>query len=153
MDKEYEAYVKKLKESANKIDMKYVTKRRRGGKAGIIDKIVFLRASFTQAEHWIKFPYQFVFWTSLTPMALANLNEFLKWLGVPFFIPLSWGSVVALGVIFGLFILGILSYTHLGVVKSNQELGGIQQSPLFALFREIQELKQEVQELKGEKNE
>ena len=153
MDDEYQSYVKKIKESANKIDMKYSAKKRRKGRGNVIDKLVFMKASFQQATQWIQFPYQFVYWTALTPMAIANTNEFLKFIGFPLYIPLSWGSVIAIGLIASLFVLGILSYTHLGMVKSNQELGGLQHSPTFALFREIQELKQQVKELKEDKNE
>ena len=150
MDKEYSDYVSKLKEASNKIDMKYSAKRRRGGKGNIVDRLVFFKSSFQQATQWIQFPYQFVYWTALTPIAIANTNEFLKFVGFPLYIPLSWGSVIAIGLIGSLFVLGILSYTHLGMVKSGQELGGLQNSPDFLLFREIRDLKKEVEELRRE---
>jgi len=98
------------------------------------DKATFYKAAWQSATGWISFPKEFVYWTSLTPLSIASVNEFLKIIHFPFYIPLSWGSVIAIGLIISVMALGIWSWTKMGLTKRGSEINALQNSSQYLLY-------------------
>jgi len=146
MKDRYQNFCKLVKHSANSIDLKHSVKRKRKGIGGFIDTAVFFKSSFLQAEGWAKLPYALVFWLSLTPLAITNANLFLNYFGIDFQIPLDWGSIMAIILVIGLMIFGILAHTKFGTVKSQLELTNRQNPSFFAVYNQIEDMKEELKE-------
>jgi hypothetical protein len=150
MSKIHNEFCRRIGETSKAMSSVKGIKSPRKGWGRVRDYLLFFKNAFGQAESWAGLPRAIVYWLALTPIAIANFNEFLKLFGSSFYIPLAYGSVVAVGFVVGLMIFGVLAWTHLGLRKGQSELGG-KQDPVYTLFYgEFQELKKEMSELRKE---
>ena len=141
-------FCQRIEKTSKTMNTKRGIKSPRKGWGRIRDHLIFFKNAFSQAETWAGLPRAGVYWLALTPIAIANFNEFLRFLGCPLTIPLAYGSVLAVGFVIGLVIFGFLAWTHLGLRKGQSELGS-KSDPVYTLFyEEFQELKNEIKELR-----
>lgn len=137
----YKRFDSAVEQASDGIVLKQSVRTGRKGVASIRDKLVFYKQAFGIAEQWAALPKALVFWLSLTPLAVANGNEFLKFIGFPLVIPLEWGSTMSVMFVAILIVFGVLSFTRFGLNRRANEVGGKQNPMFFMLFKEIQELK------------
>ena len=148
MSKIHNEFCRRIGETSKAMSSVKGIKSPRKGWGRIRDYLIFFKNAFGQAETWAGLPRAVVFWLALTPIAIGNFNEFLKFAGSPLHIPLSYGSMLAVGFVMGLMIFGVLAWTHFGLRKGQSELGD-KQDPVYTLFyEEFQELKNEIKELR-----
>ncbi len=143
----YDEYYNRLFKASNQIQLDKINKSPRTKKGGIIDKIVFYKSAFQQGMTWASFPNTLMHWIALMPLAIANVNEVFKVLGFPFAIPLDWGSMLGIGLLLGILIFGVLSYTRISLNRRQGEIGGLQSSPMYLNFCQIEEAKDLTKEL------
>ena len=150
MSKIHEEFCARVEETSKTMNVRRGIKSPRKGLGRVRDYLLFAKNAFTQAESWAGFPKAVVYWLALTPIAIATFNEFLAFSNVSWAIPLSSGSLLAVGFVVGLMIFGFLAWTHFGLRKGQSELGG-KQDPVYTLFyEEFQRAKEERETLKKE---
>ena len=143
----YDEFYRRMHFVGDQINLKKVRSSPRKGTENLVHKAVFLKSAFQNGQSWAALPSSLLQWTALTPIAIANVNEVFKFLNFPFIIPLSWGSLVAVGVIASLLIFGVFAWTHTGIIRDNSELGALQNSSLYLTFVEQQEIKEMISDL------
>jgi len=155
--KKYKEYTDALEDACNGIELPKSVKTRRKGVSGIRDKLVFYKTAWGVAESWAALPKAFVFWLGLTPLAIANFNEFMKFIGSPIYLPIGYTSLISVVVVCVLMIFGFYSMTKIGLNRRSLELGGKQNPTYFLLYvmskmmiDKIDNLENEIKDLKNE---
>ena len=138
----HEKFCDRMVEISNDMNIKYSTKTKRKKLLGLKDRVVFLKAAWGVAESWAGLPRAVIYWLALTPIAIANFNEFLKFTGASFAVPLGYGSMMAVGFVIGLMIFGYTAWRHLGIRKSTEELSNKQSPAYVLLYAELQQVKE-----------
>ena len=147
MSKIHEEFCSRVEEISKKMSVKRGIKSPRKGVGRVRDYLIFFKNAFAQAESWAGLPKAVVFWLSLTPIAIANFNELLKFTNFPLQVPLSYGSMIAIGLVIGLMAFGFLAWTHFGLRKGQSELGA-KIEPTYTLFyEEFQEIKKRLDKI------
>jgi hypothetical protein len=138
---EFEDFYTKLHNVGDNIVLHDISRSQRKGIRKVLDKAVFYKSAFANAQSWAALPNALLQWISLTPFAIANFNEVLKFLGCPYFVPLSWGSMLAVGFIVSLLGFGVFTWKKTGIVRRTAELGSLQDSARFLLHIENAEFR------------
>ena len=126
MKNRYDDYFNKLHKAGNEIKLNKITKTpRKGIKRKFRDNITFYKAAWQNAESWAGMPKALVYWLALTPLAIESFNSFMGLFGLSFSIPIDWGSVLAVLLIIGIMLFGILAWTKMGLIKRSSEIGAI----------------------------
>lgn len=146
----YDDFCNRMYAVGNQIKLEKVSQTQRKGLKKVVDKIVYYKSAFQNGQSWAALPDSLVRWTALTPLAVANVNEVLKFFDFPFVLPLSWSSLIAVGLIGGLMIFGILSWTKVGLIRRGSELGAMQNSSQYLVYYEQQEIKEAIDLLREE---
>jgi len=145
----YKTYSDRLEEATNEIHLKDSVRTHRKGIGGIRDKVVFYKQAFSVAETWAGVPKALVYWLALTPLAITSFNQFMGLFGLGFInIPLNYGSTIAIVSVILLMVFGFLAWTRWGLQRRQNELGNKQNPSYFMLYKEINKLREEIQELK-----
>lgn len=142
----YKEYCNEVEKYTDAVKLKDSVKTNRTGWAGARDKLVFYKNAWAMGAQYASLPREFLFWLSLTPMAIANLNEAMKVFFPSFNIPLSWGSTVAIVVVVMVIIFGILSYTRFGLPRRSSELNAKINPWVLLLYGKIKELEKKIDE-------
>lgn len=128
-------------------------KTKRKGARGARDRLVFYKHAWDVAEKWAGFPKALVYWLALTPLAITSFNAFVGVFGLPFEIPIAYGSSLAVLFVLVLMVFGFLAWTRLGLKRRSAELAGKQNPTYFMLYNKIEDVMEEIKELKQEMKE
>jgi len=150
---DYNQYCKDLDDASDAISLRKSIRTERKGAKGIRDRLVFFRAAWSAAETWASLPHALVYWLALTPLAITSYNGFMEIVGLNFLkIPIEFGSVLAVAFVSALMIFGFFAWTTLGLRRRQNDLNNKQQPIFLLIHKELKELKNEIKELKKEKN-
>ena len=143
----YKEYCEEIEKYTNAVSLRDSVKTNRRGWAGIRDKLVFYKNAWTMGAQYASLPRELLFWLSLTPLAIANVNEALKTINSPIVIPLSWGSVLACAVISIVIIFGVLSYTRFGLPRRSSELNAKINPWVILLYGKMKDIEEKMEQM------
>lgn len=129
----YESFRKLLERATNEINQRAAAKTDRKGYAGFRDKFAFFKLALVFAFGYVSIVQTMVIFLGVTPQAIENVNGFLYSVGVSYQFPVDISSMVAIGIVVGLVIFGVLAVLVFGLLKREQEVN-ISQSPGFYLL-------------------
>ena len=132
-------YMEELRKFTDTINLKKTIKTERKGMARFRDKIVFWRTAWSAGIQFAAIPKEAIMWISLMPLALANINEAFKWLGLPWYIPLSWGTLTGLTFVFLILIFGVFAFTRFGTRRRDYEIAALQNPAYGFLWFKIKD--------------
>jgi len=133
MDK-YTSFRKHLEQATDEIKQKTAAKTNRKGKLlWLRDKLTFFKLATVFAFGYVGIIQSMVIFLGLTPQAVENVNDFFFTLGIPYQFPVAMSSFVAISIVVGLVVFGILAVLVFGLLKREQEVS-ISQSPGFYLI-------------------
>lgn len=127
----YDRFKGDIEIATNEINQRLSIKTTRKGFGGFRDNIVFYKMAVTFAYAYIAVIQSLIIFLGVTPQAIININNFFNTIGIPFGFPVDISSMVAVVIIFGLFIFGILAILILGLYKREQEIGTLQQPGFY----------------------
>lgn len=145
----FEEYANAIDEYTNKIDLRRATRDSSNkGARGIISKIVFSKAAWQEALTYFAILQSIVIFTALIPTAIDNVNSVFIMLGLPFKFPVHLSSFAAISFIIFLFIFGFVGYRKLRTPAISQGYGNKNNSAMYLIWNEIQDLKDELKKVK-----
>jgi len=121
--KHYKRFVKEIEQAADVVDLKKAIGTSRKGKAGLRDRIVSGRISWSEALSYVAIIQSIVIFTALIPNSIDTANGFLEWIGIPFQFPKEISSVAALFFVVGVFSFGLIAVRYVGTIKRTNEIG------------------------------
>jgi len=139
---DYDKYSKQMEKSTDCISLKEAIKTKRKGKAGIRDKLVFGRMSWTESLAYVSIIQSVVIFTALIPDAVVTFNEFLFWLGIPIRFPVNISSVAAVAFIVVVFIFGIIAIRYFGTSRRGAEVTGKLTPAYFLLWQKLEDIEE-----------
>ena len=149
MDDSFQTYSKRIEKAVNEIPSNEVIKTERKGFASLRDKLVFGKAAWTEALSYFAILQAIIIFLALVPNAVQNINDVIKPTGIQF--PIIASSVVALLFIIFIFFFGFFSYRYLGTAKRSAEISAKLSSCDFVEWKDLQEIKDGINELLKEK--
>jgi len=147
----YKTYRDGIENATNMINQRIGAKTKRRGIKGLRDRISFFKFSLTVAYTYIATIQTVIILLGITPQAIENINIFMGTLGIGFRFPVDLSSIIAVSVVIGLFVFGVLAILFFGLYKREQEIG-VMQSPGFLLVaHQNYEIIKLLKEIKGGK--
>lgn len=117
----------------------------------IRDVALVFKVSWTQAESWIALPKAAIFFLALTTPAIVGFNGAMEFAGIPFSIPLGYGSFLTIALVGIVAAFGIVAHRNLGLRKGQNALAVKQNAGWFMAWRMWNDLKKFTEE-KGKNN-
>jgi len=154
MIKDYDAFCKKIGEYANSINLKKAVGTRRRGGAGLRDRVVFGKLSWTEALSYLSIIQSIVIFTALIPDSVGTVNEMLAWMGLSYRFPIEISSVGAIIFIGCVFLFGLIAMRHIGTSRRAQEISGKLNASHFLIVSQNDEIiknQKEIIKLLGDK--
>jgi len=90
---------------------------------------------FAIVSHWI------IILFSLIPIAIQNINEFFKAVGLSFELPILFSSFFVIIVVVVVFVFGLLSYRRWGLVRSKGKITSNISPGTFLMYKMWKEIK------------
>ena len=130
----YDVFRERLEQATNEINQRSAaTTTRKGKLLWMRDKLAFFKLALVFAVGYVSIVQSMVIFLGITPQAIENVNEFFVVLGIPYQFPVALSSFVAISIVAGLVVFGILAVLVFGLLKREQEVN-ISQSPGFFLL-------------------
>jgi len=145
-DDSFQTFSHRIEEAVDTIPSMDVIGTKRKGFASLRDKLVFGKAAWTEALGYFAIVQAIIIFTALVPNAIQNVNSVLKPTGLQ--LPIVASSVIAFIFILFLFIFGFLSYRYFGTAKRSAEIGAKLSSCDFIEWKDLQTIKQGIEDLK-----
>jgi hypothetical protein len=136
----YETFKKAIEEATNEINQRSSAQTKRKGLAGLRDKFTFYKMAIFFAYGYISIIQTMIIFLGVTPSAIKNINDFLVVVGIPFQFPVDVASLLAIVIIFMLFVFGIFAMLLLGLYKREQEVATLQSPGWLMLMNQNQEI-------------
>jgi len=146
----YDKFQRGIEQATNEINQRNSIKTMRTGLGGIRDKIAFLKVAITFAYAYVAIIQSLVIFLGITPQAIENINGFMLTLGIRYQFPVNISSIVAVSIIIGLFVFGVLSMLFLGLYKREQEVTSMQQPGYLYLSKQNDEILDRLKKIEGE---
>ena len=148
----YNDFANSIDEYTNKINLRRATRDSSNtGTRGLVSKIVFGKAAWQEALTYFAILQSIVIFTALIPTAIENVNSVFILLNIPIQFPVHLSSIAAISFIIFLFIFGFVGYRKLRTPAISQGYGNKNNSGMFLIWDEIQEIKEEIKSLKTKK--
>jgi len=139
---DYNKYSKEMEKSTNEINLKKAVGTERKGKAGIRDKLVFGRMSWTESLAYVSIIQSVVIFTALIPDAVTTMNEFFVWIGLPIQFPVEISSVAAFIFIIVVFVFGIIAIRYFGTSRRGAEITGKLTPAYFLMWQKLEDIEE-----------
>jgi len=137
---DYNKYSIDMEKATNEIQLKKATSTKRKGKAGLRDRLVFGRMSWTEALAFVSIIQSVIIFTALIPDAVETINEFFVWLHIPIVFPIEISSVAAVIFIIFVFIFGIIAIRYFGTSRRGAEITGKLTPAYFLMWQKLEEI-------------
>jgi len=149
MTRTYKDFADAIDLYTNKIDLKRATREtNRKGLRGLVGKIVFGKAAWQEALTYFAILQSIVIFTALIPDAIGNVNDAFLLIGLPLQFPVSVSSLASLLFIIFIFIFGFVGYRKLRTPAISQGFGNKNNSAMFMIWDELQEIKDQLEKVK-----
>lgn len=143
---DYNGYSDRLEEASDAIQLKQAVSTKRKGKAGLRDKFVFGRTSWTEALSYVSIVQSVVIFTALVPEAVVTVNEFFTWTKIPIQLPVQISSVGAILFILFVFVFGLVAIRYLGMSRRGAELSSKVNPSLFLLWQKLDNIEKRLED-------
>jgi hypothetical protein len=141
----FEAYSHKIEKAIDIIPANEILGTQRHGLAGFRDKLVMTKAIWTEALGYFAIVQSLIIFTALVPNAFENINQVIKPTGFQF--PIIVASLTALIFIIFLLFFGYFSYKYFGTAKRAGEIGAKLSSCDYVEWKDLQVIKQGIEDL------
>jgi len=145
--KYYKKFVQGIEKATDAVDLKRSIGTVRKGKAGLRDRIVSGRISWTEALSYVAIIQSIVIFTALIPNSVDTANGFLEWIGIPFQFPKEISSVAALFFVVGVFSFGLIAVRYIGTVKRSYEIACKMNPGHILIFEKLVEIENNLKKL------
>ena len=132
----FEEYLIALKKAEEEIDLSIATKT-----MGLKEKSVFFTLAWTEAWVYLSIIQTVIILFSLIPIAIQNINEFFKAVGLSFELPILFSSFFVIIVVVVVFVFGLLSYRRWGLVRSKGKITSNISPGTFLMYKMWKEIK------------
>ena len=146
----YKEFINDVEKATNEINQKQSINTTRHGAAGLRDKFAFYKMSLFFAYGYISIVQTMIVFLGLTPQAIDNLNMFLLLVGIKYQFPVNISSVVAIGLVVGLFIFGVLAMMYLGLYKREAEVSTRQNPGFYLVDKQNREIIKILKEMRDD---
>ena len=147
----FEKYKCQLSKMTDSLNLKQAIRSNRKGSKKLRDYLVFFKVALQESLSYFAVVQTVLLFMALTPQAIENINGILLFLQIPITLDITFSSILTIIAISIIFLFGIVSYRFFGLTRSANEISSRYSPGQFLLFKELQEIKSELEKLKEEK--
>lgn len=152
MNKEiFEEYKHSLANVTDNMSLKQALHSDRKGARKFRDYFVFLRTAWNESLSYFAVLQTAIIYTALVPNSIQNINDALSILHIPFQFPIGSTSLVSIIIVCLILLFGVISYRFFGLARRTYEISALYNPSQLLIFKEIQEIKKEIKELRNER--
>jgi len=140
-------YKERLGDVTDSLNLKEAITSDRKGAKKFRDYFVFLRMAWTESLSYFAIIQAMIIYTALVPNSIQNINDVLNFVGLPS-LPVGFTSAITILVICAIFLFGIVAYRFFGLARSANEISCRYSPGQLLLFKELQDIKEQIEELK-----
>ena len=147
----FSEYKKRLNDVTDSLDLKHAISSDRKGTRKFRDYFVFMKMALTESLSYFAVIQAVLLVVALTPQAIGNMNGVFVFLHLPFTLDVTFSSVITAIAIFLIFTFGVIAYRFFGLARSANEIACRYNPGQLLIFKELQEIKDEIEKFKNEK--
>ena len=143
---DFKTFTEQVEAAANKVNLKQSIATERKGAASARDSIVFGKISWQEALSFLAIVQSGYIFMGLTDDVVVNVNGFLTFLGISYQFPIALAGLIALVIIVGAFIFGLIAVRHIGTIKRSNEISTKMNPGMFLLWERQEEIMKKLEE-------
>ena len=146
----FSQYKNELIKVTDDLSLKEAIRSDRKGSRKIRDTLVLTKLAWTESLSYFAIIQSVIIFTALVPNSIENINALFSTIGIGIQLPVASASIIAILLIFFIFVFGIISFRFFGLIRRANEVGALYSPGNLLLYKEIQEIKQQMEEFKKE---